>query len=52
MRRDGQDVPVLAARASSGDARADGYKRRARSMREVGNILAAASGKEFGEETC
>jgi hypothetical protein len=57
MRHDGQDVPVLAARARSGDAEswrreAGGWERRARSMRAVWNILTAASVKECAEETC
>ena len=45
MRRAGQDVPVLAARAQSGEAESwrrgvGGYKQRARPMRAVWNILA------------
>ena len=57
MRHDGQDVPVLAARARSGDAEswrreAGWWERRARSMRAVWNILTAASVKECAEETC
>ena len=43
MRRDGQDVPVLAARAQSECAR---------SMRAVWNSLATASIKECAEELC
>jgi len=57
MRRDGQDVPVLAARAQSGEAESwrrgvGGCTRRARSMRAVWNILATASIKECAEELC
>jgi len=43
MRHDGQDVPVLAARARSECAR---------SMRAVWHILAAGSVKECAEEPC
>lgn len=53
----GQDVPVLAARVRSDDAEswrheAGRGKRRARSMRAVWNILAAASIKGCAEEPC
>lgn len=57
MRHDGQDVPVLAARAGSGEAKswrrgAGGYTRRARSMRTGWNILAAVSVQTCAEEPC
>jgi len=57
MRPAGQDIPVLAARARSGEAEswrrgAGGCKQRARSMRAVWNILAAASKKKSAEEPC